>query len=190
MGLGRTLYHSLSLRLSDCIGEVFVWSFSGFFPTKALRSSSPSSLVVCSRQNRCCVRASGSCAGCHCNGVLEFRLILQPSSAARACENAEPQTCWILWIVHRAPTLFWATLWLDGYARTPPLGLWVARTFGKNRVMFLSRFKHKTENLLRCWAPLRTPESWGETCLLVAARSRCILAEVWNTNLLLHPLGR
>jgi hypothetical protein len=56
-------------------------------------NSSPSSLEVHNRQTQCSVRALGSCTGCHCNRVLELHLILEPSSAARACESAEPQPC-------------------------------------------------------------------------------------------------
>jgi hypothetical protein len=93
MGLIGALCHDLWLRLSDFIGgegAVSDQSFSIFFPMKALQSSSPSYLAVHSHQNRCCVWASGSCVGCRCNRVLWFHLILQPSTVARACENAEP----------------------------------------------------------------------------------------------------
>jgi hypothetical protein len=60
----------------------------GFFPVKALRSSSPSFLVAHTHQSQCCAQALGSCVCYHCNRVLELRLVLQLSSIARVYGNA------------------------------------------------------------------------------------------------------
>jgi hypothetical protein len=92
MGLGRAPDHDSKLCLFGCIGGIFDRKSLDFFPAKALRSFSPSSLVAHNHQNRCCVHALSSCVGYHYNEVLELRLVLQLSSIARVCENAGPPT--------------------------------------------------------------------------------------------------
>jgi hypothetical protein len=80
MGLGRAPGHGLKLRLISCIGGIFDRKSLGFFPVKALRSFSPSSLVAHIHQNRCYIHFLGSCVSYHYNEVLELCLVLRLSS--------------------------------------------------------------------------------------------------------------
>jgi hypothetical protein len=51
MGLGRALDRGLNLRLSGCIGGIFDQKSSDFFPVRALRVFSPSSMVAHNHQS-------------------------------------------------------------------------------------------------------------------------------------------
>jgi hypothetical protein len=83
----------LGLGLTGCIGGIFGQKCLCFFPVKALRSSSPNSLLACDHQSRCCAQALSNCNDYHCNGVLELRLIWQLSSVVRVCGSARPPIC-------------------------------------------------------------------------------------------------
>jgi hypothetical protein len=60
MILGLAPGHGSKLRPAGCTKEIFGRKCLGFFPTKALRSSSASSLVACDYQSRCCAPVLGN----------------------------------------------------------------------------------------------------------------------------------
>jgi hypothetical protein len=93
MDLDHTLGHDSKLRPAGCIGGTFGQKCLGFFPAKALRSSSASSLAAHDYQSRCCAHVLGNCADYHYNRVLELHLILKLFSAVQVCGNAGPPTC-------------------------------------------------------------------------------------------------
>jgi hypothetical protein len=57
MGLGHDRDHDLGFLLFGCMWGIFDRRSLGFFSVEIVQNSSPSSLMVCNHQNRCCAHA-------------------------------------------------------------------------------------------------------------------------------------
>jgi hypothetical protein len=75
MGLSHTRSLSSKLHHASCFAETFGRKFQSLSTAEVLYNFCSSSLMTHHRQNRSCVLTSGNYNDCHCNELLELRLV-------------------------------------------------------------------------------------------------------------------